>query len=152
MVVRDNLMAVASVAMAPSVGGMEPAITLDQVSLWSDLNQRISLIPYCPPQPPDSRPHSRSSSPTTRSPATSDHGSRGPWHVVIPRWSRGQLEDLPLAARAPMEPRGWHHRQLIQVTNKVRISPWMLSLALKFYNSDANGQYSCGCVELGRSS
>ncbi|KXG32864.1 hypothetical protein SORBI_3003G215900 [Sorghum bicolor] len=27
-------MAVASVAMAPSVGGMEPAITLDQIYLW----------------------------------------------------------------------------------------------------------------------
>lgn len=31
-------------AMAPGVGGVEPAVTLDQVPRWSDPDQRISLL------------------------------------------------------------------------------------------------------------
>ncbi|XP_066400531.1 uncharacterized protein [Miscanthus floridulus] len=36
--------AAASAAMAPGVGGVEPAVTLDQVPRWSDPDQRISPL------------------------------------------------------------------------------------------------------------
>ena len=34
----------AAAAMAPGVGGVEPAVTLDQVPRWSDPDQRISSL------------------------------------------------------------------------------------------------------------
>lgn len=36
--------ATAAAAMAPGIGGLQPAVTLDQVPCWSDPDQRISPL------------------------------------------------------------------------------------------------------------
>ena len=72
----------AAAAMAPGVGGVEPAVTLDQVPRWSDPDQRISSL-----SPTAAGSETQSSSFLSFSdPLTGDDAAAGPGGRVASRF------------------------------------------------------------------
>ena len=68
----------AAAAMAPGVGGVEPAVTLDQVPRWSDPDQRISsLSPTAAGSETQSSSFLSFSDPLTGDDAAAGPGGRG---------------------------------------------------------------------------